>query len=75
MTRQKNGDIMWSNQINLKGVKKMRYQVIVSLDGDEIPKDKNRMFLSLLKHHIIENDKRFFESVYVEDSLDRKSVV
>ena len=22
----------------------MRYQVIVSLDGDEIPKDKNRMF-------------------------------
>ena len=37
----------------------MRYQVIVSLDGDEIPKDKNRMFLSLLKHHITENDKRF----------------
>lgn len=50
----------------------MRYQVIVSLDGDEIPKDKNRMFLSLLKHHITENDKRFFESVYVEGETKRK---
>ena len=38
----------------------MRYQIVISLDSDEIPKDKNRMFLSFLKHHIAENDKRFF---------------
>ena len=41
----------------------MRYQIVISLDSDEIPKDKNRMFLSFLKHHIAENDKRFFEKI------------
>ena len=50
----------------------MRYQVIVSLSSDEIPKDKNRMFLSLIKYHITENDKQFFESLYAEGETKRK---
>lgn len=50
----------------------MRYQIVISLDSDEIPKDKNRMFLSFLKHHIAENDKRFFESLYIKGETNRK---
>ncbi|ETJ99459.1 CRISPR-associated endoribonuclease Cas6 [Eubacterium nodatum ATCC 33099] len=50
----------------------MRYQVIVSLSSDEIPKDKNRMFLSLIKYHITENDKQFFELLYAEGETKRK---
>lgn len=50
----------------------MRYQIVISLDSDEIPKDKNRMFLSFIKHHIAENDKRFFESLYIKGETNRK---
>lgn len=50
----------------------MRYQVAVSLDNDQIPKDKNRMFLSLIKHYVFKNDRRFFESIYVKGGAKRK---
>ena len=50
----------------------MRYQIVISLDSDEIPKDKNRMFLSFIKHHIAENDKRCFESLYIKGETNRK---
>lgn len=50
----------------------MRYQVLISLDRDEIPKDKNRMLLSFMKHHLEESDESFFESLYVEGETKRK---
>lgn len=50
----------------------MRYQVTVSLNNDQIPKDKNRMFLSLIKHYVFKNDRHFFESIYVKGATKRK---
>lgn len=50
----------------------MRYQVLISLNKEEIPKDKNRMILSFMKHYFEESDESFFESLYVEGGTKRK---
>lgn len=50
----------------------MRYGVMISLDKDEIPKDKNRMILSYIKHHLNALDNDFFESLYADGETNRK---
>ncbi|MDY3332576.1 MAG: CRISPR-associated endoribonuclease Cas6 [Eubacterium sp.] len=52
----------------------MRYKLYLTLDGtDEIPKDKNRLFLSLIKNCICENDADFFNKLYVKNITKRKN--
>ncbi|QNO13738.1 hypothetical protein HYG86_02670 [Alkalicella caledoniensis] len=45
----------------------MRFRVEILLDNDLIPKDKNRIFLSLLKRCFETNDKEYFNSLYKDD--------
>ena len=42
----------------------MRFDVNITLNDKEIPKDKNRMFLSFIKHNLSKNNKRCFEKLY-----------
>ena len=51
----------------------MRFDVNITLSNKEIPKDKNRMFLSYIKHCLSRNNKRCFEQLYGEGITDRKS--
>ena len=51
----------------------MRFDVNITLSDKEIPKDKNRMFLSFIKHNLSKNNKRCFEKLYGKGITDRKS--
>lgn len=52
----------------------MRYRLDISLNqSDEIPKDKNRMILSFLKHILRESDEEFFIKLYENGSVMRKN--
>lgn len=51
----------------------MRFDVNITLNDKEIPKDKNRMFLSYIKHNLSKNSKKCFELLYGEGITDRKS--
>lgn len=42
----------------------MRFQVRLSIDNDVIPKDKNRIILSLLKHCFYSYDKDYYSTLY-----------
>ncbi len=51
----------------------MRYRVSIGIGpNDSIPKDKNRMILSFLKHTLANSDAKFFEKVYVKGEGTRK---
>lgn len=51
----------------------MRFDVNITLSNKEIPKDKNRMFLSYIKHNLSKNNKKCFELLYGEGVTNRKS--
>ncbi|MFR9275429.1 CRISPR-associated endoribonuclease Cas6 [Finegoldia magna] len=51
----------------------MRFDVNITLNNKEIPKDKNRMFLSFIKHNLSKNNKGCFEKLYGKGITDRKS--
>jgi len=51
----------------------MRFDVNITLSDKEIPKDKNRMFLSFIKHNLSKNNKTCFEKLYGKGITDRKS--
>jgi len=42
----------------------MRFNVELLLDNDTIPKEKNKMILSLMKHNFSNYDKNYFEDLY-----------
>lgn len=47
---------------NMKGGSNMRFNVELLLENEIIPKDKNRVFLSFLKHNYSSYDNEYFES-------------
>ncbi|OXZ29889.1 CRISPR-associated endoribonuclease Cas6 [Finegoldia magna] len=51
----------------------MRFNVNLILSDKEIPKDKNRMFLSFIKHSLSKNNERCFENLYGKGITNRKS--
>lgn len=53
-------------------MKNLRFCVNISLNSTEIPKDKNRMVLSFLKHNLEKEDKDAFEHLYGKGKSKRK---
>lgn len=51
----------------------MRFNVELALSNENIPKDKNRIILSLLKHIYESYDKDYYQSLYESEENQRKS--
>ncbi|TCU77297.1 CRISPR-associated Cas6 family protein [Tissierella praeacuta] len=51
----------------------MRYNVELALSNENIPKDKNRIILSFLKHIYESYDKDYYQSLYEEEENKRKN--
>lgn len=51
----------------------MRFNVELLLDNEIIPKDKNRIVLSLMKHNFESYDKDYFTELYLETPTKPKS--
>ena len=51
----------------------MRFSVELLLDSEKIPKDKNRMILSLLKHSFSKYDKDYYYQLYEQSQNKMKS--
>ncbi|WP_353097514.1 CRISPR-associated endoribonuclease Cas6 [Tissierella praeacuta] len=51
----------------------MRYNVELILSNENIPKDKNRIILSFLKHIYESYDKNYYESLYEAEENKRKN--
>jgi CRISPR-associated endoribonuclease Cas6 len=50
----------------------MRFKVELILEDKAIPKDKNRIFLSLIKHNYMSYDKDYYEDLYEVNTNKRK---
>ncbi len=51
----------------------MRFNVELLLDNEVIPKDKNRIIISLLKHNFKSYDKNYYSELYEETPNNMKS--
>lgn len=51
----------------------MRFKVELLLDNEAIPKDKNRMFISLIKHNYESYNQDYYEELYKDNSNKMKS--
>lgn len=51
----------------IKGGEKLRFGVELTLEKDRIPKDKNRIFISLLKSNFESYDKNYYKKLYEEE--------
>lgn len=51
----------------------MRFSVEILLDNERIPKDKNRIILSLIKHHFNSYDEDYYKELYEESQNKMKS--
>lgn len=51
----------------------MRFSIELLLENENIPKDKNRVILSFLKHNYENYDKEYFKSLYEDGRCNRKS--
>ncbi|OLS03602.1 CRISPR-associated endoribonuclease Cas6 [Tissierella creatinophila] len=51
----------------------MRFSLEILLEEDRIIKDKNRMFISLIKHSLESYDKEYYESLYGKEPNKVKS--
>jgi CRISPR-associated endoribonuclease Cas6 len=51
----------------------MRFSVELLLDSEKIPKDKNRMILSLLKHNYSSYDENYYYELFEKNSNKMKS--
>lgn len=51
----------------------MRYSVELLLDNEVMPKDKNRIILSLLKHNFSSYDRGYYEELYADSQNMMKS--
>jgi len=61
------------NNNGKKGGEGMRFNVELLLGNEKIPKDKNRVILSFLKHTYESYDKNYYKSLYEEGKSKRKS--
>lgn len=61
------------NHNGKKGGELMRFSVELLLEGEVIPKDKNRIILSLLKHNYSSYDKKYYHELYEEVPNKMKS--
>ena len=51
----------------------MRFSIEILLDNEKIPKDKNRIILSLMKHNFSSYDKDYYNELYEESQNKKKS--
>lgn len=57
----------------MKGGETMRFNVELILENENIPKDKNRIILSLLKHIYESYDKDYYKSLYEDEKSKIKN--
>ena len=43
----------------------MRFRITIGINKNEIPKDKNRIIISLIKHQLSQFDTELFSTLYV----------
>lgn len=70
-------DKIFSNLVLLKlffkGGENMRFNVELLVDKENIPKDKNRLIISFLKHNFETLDKKYYQSLYKKGENTIKS--